>query len=404
MELGNPKIALCHDWLDSFGGAEQQIEQLVELYSDAELFTIFDLRTGKAAQSLPDTRIHVSSLNSLPGVRRYYRALLLLAMRAVEQFDLRKYDLVFSVSSAISKGVITAAGQPHIAYVNSPARYAWGMQSEYIENIRGTLAPLKRMVAEEMLYRFRKWDMRTPPAIDLFCSNSRFIQQRVWKAYRRRSYVLYPPVDTSAFTFGTKPRESFYVTASRMVPYKRIPLIVEAFASMPDKRLIVIGDGPEMQTVKRIASSNVEILGYQPFEVMLDYFQRARAFVFGAYEDFGIVPVEAQACGTPVIALGHGGTAETLLALGHHDRPTGVWFETQSVRDIRDAIERFEKNIDKFDPEDCRKNALFFGNDRFKQEVRALVDAAMTPGFHEEMVLGPAPVYQSLLRRDNVDF
>lgn len=388
--MDGPRIAICHDWLDSFGGAERQVEELAALYPSAELFTVYDLRRGEDAARLPNTRIHTSGLSRLPGVRRYYRSLLLLSIRAVERFDVNQFDVVFSVSSAISKGVITRAGQPHIAYVNSPARYAWGMQAEYLENMGGPLAALKRAVAQELLHRFRLWDMRTVAGVDLFCANSRFIQQRVWKAYRRRSYVLYPPVDTGAFTPDAAPRDDFYVTASRMVPYKRMPLIVEAFARTPERRLVVIGDGPEMAAVKRAAAPNIEILGYQPFESMLHLFRRARAFIFAANEDFGIVPLEAQACGTPVIALGRGGTRETIRALGHADRPTGVWFERQRVDDILGAVDRFERSIDSFDPETCHENARAFGVDRFRRQVQGLVDASLSPEFHEDMVLGSA--------------
>lgn len=378
----NFSLALIHDWLDSFGGAERQIEQIIDLFPQADLYTVFDLRQGESKNKLAGTRIHTSALNRLPYVHKYYRNLLLLAAREVEKFDLSQHDIVLSVSSALSKGVVTHAGQTHIAYVNSPARYAWGMQAEYLQGMGG----LKRMFANELLHRFRMWDIRTANGIDLFCGNSRYIQERIWKVYRRRSHLLYPPVDTSAFSPGTGQRDDFYVTASRMVPYKRIPLIVEAFSRMPDKRLVVIGDGPEMALVKSKATPNVEILGYQSFEVMLDHFQRARAFVFAAREDFGIVPVEAQACGTPVIALGHGGTAETIRPLSG-DRPTGVWFDEQTSDAIVDAVQRFERSVDRFDPAEIRRNALFFGNDRFQREVAQLVEAGMRQGFRETDVL-----------------
>lgn len=379
-------LALIHDWLDTFGGAEQQVEQILDLFPQADLYTVFDLRQGESRQKFAGTRIHTSALNRLPQVRRYYRNLLLLAAREVEKFDLSGHDIVLSISSALAKGVITQAGQPHIAYVNSPARYAWGMQAEYLSNMGGPLGGLKRWLAAELLHRFRIWDIRTANGIDLFCGNSRYIQERIWKVYRRRSHLLYPPVDTTAFGPGSAARGDFYVTASRMVPYKRIPLIVEAFARMPDKRLVVIGDGPEMALVKARATPNIEILGYQSFEVMLDHFQRARAFVFAAREDFGIVPVEAQACGTPVIALGHGGTAETIRPLDG-ERPTGVWFDEQTSDAIMDAVQRFERAIDRFDPAAIRQNALFFGNDRFRFEVAQLVEAGMRHGFREEQVI-----------------
>lgn len=387
MTAQDPRVALIHDWIADYGGAEKQLEQLSLLYPGSDIHTVFDFRRDDAVINLKGMRIKPSMLNSLPFVQRYYRSLLLLATRAIDAIDLSSYDAVFSISSAVAKGVITRPDQPHLAYINSPPRYAWGMQDDYVSSMSGPLGRSKQAVFNEVMYKFRQWDLRTIPSIDLLMANSRFIQRRIWKVYRRKSYVLYPPVDTSAFTPGNGAKEDFYVTASRMVPYKRIPLIVEAFAAMPDKRLVVIGDGPDMPLVKQKAAPNIEIIGFQPFESMLDYFRRARAFVFAAREDFGILPVEAQACGTPVIALNHGGTAETVRGLSSFDRPTGVWFERQSVADICAAVGELDRRYDEFAPENCRDNALFFGNERFRQDVKRLVDISLTCNFHEDMVL-----------------
>jgi glycosyltransferase involved in cell wall biosynthesis len=222
-----------------------------------------------------------------------------------------------------------------------------------------------------MLHHMRLWDARTANGVDHFISNSEFIARRVWKTYRRTSTVIYPPVDTNYFQPGGS-TEDFYLTASRLVPYKRINLIVEAFAEMPARRLVVIGDGPEFARVKRRAPSNVELLGYQPRDVVRSYMQRARAFVFAAIEDFGIVPVEAQACGTPVVALGRGGVAESVV-----DGRTGTLYEEQSAGALVSAIGRFESSAWSFNPATIREHALRFSTERFMQQFRTYVDTEL---------------------------
>lgn len=391
-----PNIGIIHDWLDSYGGAEKQIEQLAAMYPGADLYTVFDLRGEFRPIDFSALKIHTSWLNDLPMVKKYYRGLLLLSMRAVEQFDVTHHDIVLSVSSALSKGVITRAGQTHLAYVNSPARYAWDLHAEYVAAIGGPLASIKRSIAREMMHRFRKWDMRTHQSVDLFLGNSNYVSERIWKTYRRRAYTLYPPVDTSAFNLGTASKEDYFVCASRMVPYKRMDLIAEAFSHMPDKKLVMIGSGPELERVKAKAGRNVEILGYQPFEVMLEHLQRAKALIFAAQEDFGIVPVEAQACGTPVIALNRGGTAETIRPMGQFARPTGVQFGHQTAEDIKQAVETLDSNIDQFDPQECRTNAQRFSNERFRAEVSMLVEAGLQEGFREIAILDRAAASGSL--------
>ena len=205
------------------------------------------------------------------------------------------------------------------------------------------------------------------------CSNSNFISKRVWKCYRRESTVIYPPVDIEGFCLGEK-KEAFYLTASRMVPYKKMDLIVEAFTKMPDKKLIVIGDGPDFKKIKSKASENIMLLGYQDFEVLRDYMQRAKAFVFAAEEDFGIIPVEVQACGTPVIAYGKGGALETVKGL-EDDMPTGVFFYEQNTRCICKAVNEFERNQKKISPKNCRKNAESFSVDIFKKKIKTYINS-----------------------------
>ena len=217
-----------------------------------------------------------------------------------------------------------------------------------------------------MLHKLRQWDVRTAHGVDAFVANSHFIARRIWKAYRRRARVIYPPVDTEAFALR-EDREDFYLTASRLVPYKKIDVLVEAFAALPHKRLVVIGDGPDLAKLRTKAGKNVTLLGYQSHEVLCDYIQRARAFLFASREDFGIVLVEAQAAGTPVIAFGQGGALETIQPLDR-PRPTGVLFGEQTPAAVVAAISAFEREQHRIRPIDCRENALRFGVDRFHRE------------------------------------
>jgi glycosyltransferase involved in cell wall biosynthesis len=279
---------------------------------------------------------------------------------------------VISSSHAVAKGVLTGPDQLHISYVHSPIRYAWNLQHQYLKEA-GLNRGMKGWLAKWVLHKIRLWDLRTANGVDSFIANSYFIARRITKVYRRESIVIHPPVNVRAFT-QVDNKESFYLTASRLVPYKRIDLIVEAFSRMPNRRLVVIGDGPSFDRVKSIAGPNIEILGYQKFEVLKDYMQRAQAFIFAAEEDFGIVPLEAQACGTPVIAYGKGALLETINDLSGTEEPTGVFFQSQTVDSIRDAVERFEKNKDKFTSTACRKNAERFSPEVFRESFTRFVN------------------------------
>ena len=219
----------------------------------------------------------------------------------------------------------------------------------------------------------RIWDVRTAHGVDQFVANSAFIARRIQKTYRRDALVIYPPVDVTSFDLRID-KEDFYLAASRLVPYKKMQLIVQAFANMPDKKLVMIGDGVDLEKVKSMAGVNVKVMGYQSFAVLKDHMQRAKAFVFAAEEDFGIVPLEAQACGTPVIAYGKGGALETIRGL-EHPEPTGVFFEEQSVEAIVNAVKCFEEHASKITPQACRANAMRFTPERFRQEFTDLVMA-----------------------------
>ena len=370
--LSYRRVAIVHDWLVLYGGAERVLRELIALFPDCDLFTVVDFLSDSQRANLYGKRAQTTFIQRLPFAKAKYRSYLPFMPLAVEQFDLSAYDLVISSSYAVAKGVITGPDQVHICYCHSPIRYAWDLQHQYLRQAKLTRG-LKSMVARITLHYIRIWDTRSAISVDKFIANSAYVARRISKIYRRSAQVVHPPVDIAAFPMRTE-KDGFYLTASRMVPYKRIDLIVEAFAQMPEKRLIVIGDGPELEGITKLAGPNVTLLGFQENEVLRDYLQRARAFVFAAEEDFGIIPVEAQACGTPVIAFGKGGALETVVGLDDelNRPPTGVFFEAQTVPAIVDAMRRFEAADIR--PEICRAWAERFGVAAFRAGIRDIVE------------------------------
>ena len=374
------KVAIVHEWLSTYAGSERVLEQMIACFPEADVFAVVDFLPETERFFLLGKAPKVSFIQNLPRAGRYFRHYLPLMPLAVEQFDLSGYDLILSNNHAVAKGVIVAPDQLHISYVQSPMRYAWDLQSQYLREA-GLDRGVKSWLVRWLLHRMRSWDRQTANGVDLFLANSRFIAHRIWRVYRREAKVLYPPVDVSGFSLR-EIKEDFYLTASRMVPYKRMDLIVEAFAGLPDKRLVVIGDGPEMAKVMAKASPNVALMGYQSFDVLRDHLQRAKAFVFAAEEDFGILPVEAQACGTPVIAFGKGGALETIR--GQTDeRPTGVFFAEQTSAAIQSAVSMFEAIQDRITPSQCRENAMRFAVERFNKGYHSVVMAAWEE-FHSQ--------------------
>lgn len=368
------KVAIVHEWFSTYAGSERVVEQLLEIWPDADVFAVVDFLPESDRGFLKGKRVNTTFVQKLPLARTKFRNYLPLMPLAIEQLDMRSYDLVLSSNHAVAKGVITGPDQLHISYVHSPIRYAWDLQHQYLKE-SGLSGGIKSWVARAILHYMRIADQRSANGVDQFVANSEFIGRRIRKAYGRESQVIYPPVDTTAFTLREE-KSDFYLTASRMVPYKCMPLIVEAFSKMPEKRLIVIGDGTELAQVRSLASKNVEVMGYQPFSVLKDRMQQAKAFVFAAEEDFGITPVEAQACGTPVIAYGRGGALETVLSGAGGNARTGVFFANQTVADIISAVSRFEQG-EPISPKDCRANAERFSPERFRDEMRALVTRLM---------------------------
>jgi len=368
------RIAVVCDWLVVYAGAERVVEQILQLYPEADIFCLVDFLPKDERGFILNKCTHTSFLQSFPLARKKYRDYLPFMPLAIEQLDVSGYDLVISSSHAVAKGILTGPNQLHISYVHSPIRYAWDLQHQYLQETE-LATGVKSWLARLVLHYIRLWDSRTANGIDNFIANSGFIARRIHKVYGREADVIYPPVDIERYTLSVK-KEGFYVTASRMVPYKKIRLLVEAFNAMPQRKLVVIGDGPEMSRIKSLAGKNIELMGYQSFEVLRNRMQRAKAFVFAAEEDFGITPVEAQACGTPVIAYGRGGALETVRGLEDSPEPTGVFFYEQEVDAVCRAVEVFEEQT-KITAQNCRKNAERFGTARFRQEFRTYVERAV---------------------------
>ncbi len=360
------RVAIVHDWFVTYAGAERVVEQILNIFPNADLFSTVDYMPENQRAFMKGKKVHTTFIQKLPGAKKRYRSYLPLMPLAIEQLDLSPYDLVISSSSCVAKGIITGPNQKHICICYTPVRYAWDLQHQYLHEA-GLEKGFKSWIARIILHYIRIWDVRTSNSVDDFIAISRYIQKRIWKYYRRESTVIYPPVDVNKFTLCEE-KENYYLTASRMVPYKKMKLIVEAFNTMPDRHLVVIGAGPEYDKTKAIAKSNIEMLGYQPDEVLRDKMQHAKAFIFAAEEDFGITPIEAQACGTPVIAYGKGGALETVK-----DGETGCFFKEQTVESIVKAVHDFDTK-EGITSEKCRKNAETFSIETFRQKFKAYVD------------------------------
>jgi glycosyltransferase involved in cell wall biosynthesis len=408
-DLRDLRVAVVHEWLVDYSGSERVVEQILLLFPQADLFALVDFLPPQLRGFIQNKPVCTSFIQKLPLARTKYRQYLPLMPIAVEQFDLSSYDLIISSSHAVAKGVLTGPDQLHISYVHSPIRYAWDLQHQYLKE-SGLDRGIKSAIARWFLHQIRIWDTRTANGVDGFVANSQFIARRIHKVYRRQSQVIYPPVDVAKFTpsmiapltempdplniqpdIQPAPKEDFYLTASRFVPYKKVDLIVAAFSQMSDRRLIVIGDGPGLDKVRAQLSSNITLLGYQEPDRLKQYMQRSRAFVFAAEEDFGITIVEAQACGTPVIAFGKGGALETVRAVNAMngdraiEKPTGVFFYAQTAASIKAAIATFEQHETQIEPEFCRANALRFAPERFRQEFRDYVKQAWITRFDDRL-------------------
>ena len=362
------KTAIVHEWLVNYAGSERCVESFTNIWKDAPVFALVDFLNEKDRKIiLKGRKAHTSFIQKLPLAKTHHRKYLPFFPLAIEQFDLNNYDLVLSSSHAVAKGVLTNSNQLHICYCYTPMRYAWDLYHVYLKEA-GLLTGISGLTAKMILHKLRTWDIISSNRVDHFVAISNHISKRIKKTYNRDSVVIYPPVDVHLFECNSD-KEDFYLTASRMVSYKRIDIIVEAFNTMPDKKLVVIGDGPEMKKIKSKAGKNIEILGYQEFALLKTYMQKAKAFIFAAEEDFGIIVVEAMACGTPVIAFNKGGVSETV-----NDNKVGVLFEKQSPESIKEAVLKFEAVQDKFDPSFIRTHSLQYGRSIFEEKIKTFIN------------------------------
>ena len=368
------RVAVVHDWLYTIGGAERVLREILRCYPSADVFALFDFLTAAERARLGITQVRTSFLQKMPFVQNHHRLFLPLMPIAIEQFDLSSYDLVISSSYAVAKGILTSPDQVHVAYIHSPIRYAWDMQHSYLRE-SGYSRGLKSILARIVLHRIRMWDARTAHGPDEIIANSAFIAKRIQKIYGRRAHVIYPPVTLSERS-GLTRRNGHFLAASRLVPYKNIEAVVRAFGLLPDLELVVAGDGPQAHRLRKIASPNVSFVGYVPDAELRDLMASARAFVFAAEEDFGIIPVEALSEGTPVLALARGGVRETVTtATG---RRTGMFFVNAAPDEIAACVRSFVAQESAFSADDCRTQASRFSARRFREEFKAFVDSAVT--------------------------
>ena len=362
-EIPKYKIAIVHDWLVTNAGAEKVLRAIIDIYPDADIFSLVDFLSLKDRSVVLNGKYAKTSfIQNLPFAKKHFRNYLPLFPKAIESLDLSSYDLIISSSWAVAKGINKSSKQLHISYCHTPIRYVWDLYDEYTFSLKQP----KKFLVEQSLKYIRNWDIKTLNKVDFFIANSFFVQNRIKKTYNKDSIVIYPPVNTNNFILEEK-KEDFYFTASRLVSYKKTKLIVEAFNQMPNKKLVVIGAGEEYDIIKSIAKDNILLLAYQEDEVLIRHMKKAKAFLYAAIEDFGIVPIEAMSCGTPVIALNEGGTAETV-----QNGITGVHFNEQTIENIINAVNKFETM--NFDYSNISKLSQRYSEDRFKKEFKKFVD------------------------------
>lgn len=360
------KKALVHDWFYTNAGGEKVVESITNIWDDFDFFSTIDFLDEKDRKNiLKGKKSTTSFIQKLPTAKKNHRKFLQLFPYAIESLNVSDYDLVISSSSSIAKGVLTNQNQLHICYCHSPMRYAWNLYFDYLKS-KGLNKGIKGAYAKYVLHKMRHWDLLNTNRVDFFIANSNYIAKRIKKIYNREATVIYPPVDTEMFKLH-KEKEAYYIAASRLVPYKKIDVIVEAFNKMPNKKLIVIGDGPDKKKLIKLGAENIEFVGKVSQPKLIELLQKAKALLFAADEDFGILPVEAQSCGTPVIAYKKGGLLETVI-----ENKTGVFFKEQKAESIVSAVDQFDKMM--FDSNEIRENALRFSKERFEAAFKSFVE------------------------------
>lgn len=367
------KYALVHEWLTpkATGGSELVVQEILQ-HIDADLYALIDFESTNAQSYLFGRSIGTTFLQHLPLARNGVQKYLPLLPIAIEQLDLRSYDLILSSSHAVAKGVLTTPQQLHICYCHTPMRYAWDLTFDYLRSSRMGQG-LPGWVTRYLLHQLRQWDTISANRVDYFIANSQHTARRIWRCYRREATVIYPPVNTSRFPLVAQ-KDNFYVTVSRLVSYKYVSIIVQAFNEL-GYPLVVIGNGSDEEAIRKLAQPNVQVLGFCANTVVEQYMAQAKAFVYAACEDFGIALVEAQACGTPVIAYGAGGALETVLDIRQHpDNGTGLLFQAQNVSALVEAVKTFETLQSAFNPLNGRLNADLFGQKVFSDRYLKFVN------------------------------
>lgn len=356
------RVAIVHDYFCNLGGSDSVARALYDLFPNAQMYALLVYTRNRDTPLLRGIKVQTSFLQNLPFANQTHQPYLPLMPIAIESFDLRGYDLIFSSSHTVAHGVIPPPNALHICYCHTPMRYGWDMEQQYMSELPAPIRPFMRAT----MHRLREWDVTASARVDHFIANSHFVAQRIEKYYRRQAVVIPPPVDTAFYAIEESPRDDYYLIAGRLTGYKRVDLVVEAFRSL-DKKLVIIGEGPERKRLERMATSNVSFLGATSREVLREHFSHARALLFPGLEDFGIVPLEAQAMGCPVIAYGAGGVLDTI-----RDGETGVLFHEQTVSDVRDALARFEAMT--FNPDVLRAHARAFSYETFNARISRFVE------------------------------
>ena len=366
----NKKIVLLHDWFVTRGGSEKVVAEILELFDISEVQTLFEKMNpnDKASTFSPKTNIKTSILQRLPGLKSYYRYLLPFFPSIINKMDVKNYDVILSSSHCGIKNVKTTKSQIHICYCHTPVRYAWDLKDSYFDN-NSLKSKLKNVIIHPLLESFRKWDYKNTKYVTHFIANSQYIADRIKKNYNRTAKVIYPPVDVESFTVSRE-KEDYYIMANRLVSYKKAYLVAQAFAKMPNKKLIIVGDGPDEEKIKQILTPNIQLLPYPGKEKLNQLIQKAKAFILASDEDFGITPVEAQATGTPTLAYKKGGALEYVI-----EGKTGYFFEEQTISSIINAVEEYDEKITTLDIDQIRLNAERFSYAVFRKEYKDYISS-----------------------------
>ncbi|MCC6325895.1 MAG: glycosyltransferase family 4 protein [Candidatus Brocadia sp.] len=378
------RVAIVHDWLTGMRGGEKVLEIFCEIFPDADVFTLIHLR-GSVSKIIEERNIQTSFLQKIPLTKRHYRSFLMLFPLAIEGFDMGAYDLVLSSSHCVAKGILTSATAVHVCYCHTPMRYVWDQYQTYFG--AGQKGLISKVLMPPVAHYLRMWDVTSSERVDYFVANSYHVANRIKKYYKRLAEVIHPPVDCSLYTPQENYKEgNYYLLVSAFAPYKRIDIAIEAFERM-GLPLILIGEGQEERRIRKMAKKHVQCIGWQSSESLREYYRGCKALIFPGEEDFGIVPLEAQACGKPVIAFARGGALETVhgvypsprespaaKTLIDSESPTGVFFTKQTPGSLMEAVRFFEQRTNLFDPRLIRKHAENFDRSIFKEKFKQYIE------------------------------